>query len=62
MTSQLHPFNLTNPNFNYIPANKTNVVETWKAHGWTPPSTIPGYFDERRKALMEQMSYEEFPI
>lgn len=57
-----HPFNLANPNFKYIPASKTNVMATLKKHGFVPPSTIKGYFEKRRKALMEQMSYEEFPV
>ena len=35
--------NTTNPSlldksFVYIPANRTNVAETWKKYGYTPPS------------------------
>jgi len=29
---------LSDPNFVYIPANITNVQNTWKRFGWTPPS------------------------
>jgi hypothetical protein len=54
-----HPFNITNPNFNYIPANKTDVTQTWRKAGWVPPSKIKGYFDKKRKQLMEDMAYEE---
>jgi len=54
-----HPFNIANPNFNYIPANKTDVTQTWRKAGWVPPTTIKGYFAKRRKQLMEEMQYEE---
>jgi hypothetical protein len=29
---------ITNPAFRYIPAAATDVRETWKKFGWTPPS------------------------
>jgi hypothetical protein len=57
-----HPFNITNPNFKYVPADKTNVMDTLIKHGFVPPTTIRGYFEKRRKALMEQMSYEEYKV
>jgi len=29
---------LLDPRFIYVPANLTNVQDTWKRFGWTPPS------------------------
>ena len=29
---------LSDPNFIYVPSNVTNVQNTWKRFGWTPPS------------------------
>lgn len=54
-----YAFNIANPNFNYIPANKTDVTQTWRKAGWVAPSKIKGYFEKRRKQLMEEMQYEE---
>jgi len=29
---------LLDPSFVYIPANLTNIQDTWKRFGWIPPS------------------------
>jgi len=29
---------LHDPRFNYLPAAKTDVQQTWARFGWTPPS------------------------
>lgn len=57
-----HPMNIANPNFKYVPANKTNVMNTLRAHGFTPPSEIPNYFEDKRRALLEDMSYATYEI
>lgn len=28
------------PDFTYVPANKTNIMETFRKMGWTPPSEL----------------------
>jgi len=30
---------LLNPNWKYVPANNTNVMQTWLKFGFIPPST-----------------------
>lgn len=50
------------PNLPYTPANATDIRETYHKHGFVPPSTIPGYFEHRRAAILGLMTYEEFPI
>lgn len=37
-TKQTEPRSILDPRFNYIPAAKTDIKETWKKYGWTPPS------------------------
>lgn len=33
---QRTPASLLAPNWQYTPANKTDVQRTWRAHGWKP--------------------------
>jgi hypothetical protein len=34
---------ILNPDFVWIPAAATNVMETWRRHGWVPPSEQQSY-------------------
>lgn len=36
MKSQTPPVPLTNPQFPYVPAARTDVQATWRKFGWTP--------------------------
>jgi hypothetical protein len=31
---------LLNPSYKYVPANETNVMNTWKRFGYVPPSEV----------------------
>lgn len=31
-----------NPNFKYVPSNRTNILARFRAMGWTPPSEVKG--------------------
>jgi hypothetical protein len=45
-------------NFPYTPASKTNIMDTFKKHGFVPPSTIAGYFETKRKEIEESIQGE----
>lgn len=45
-------------NFPYTPASKTNIMETYKKHGFVPPSTIAGYFEAKRKEIEDSIRGE----
>lgn len=35
-----HQASLLNPNWKYIPAAATNIMERFRAMGWVPPSEL----------------------
>ncbi len=41
--------NLLDPSFKYTPSTKTNVQNTWRKHGWIPPTELKDH-DEKAKA------------
>ena len=34
--SPARPTQLLNQGFEYVPANKTDITQTWRRFGWTP--------------------------
>jgi hypothetical protein len=38
MNKQVPQVPLTDPRFQYVPAAATDVQQTWRRFGWTPPS------------------------
>lgn len=50
------------PNLPYTPSSATDIRTTYEKFGFVPPSSIPGYFEHRRAAILGQMTYDEFPI
>ena len=45
-------------NYPYIPASKTNIMDTYKRHGFIPPSNIQGYFETKRKEIEQSIQGE----
>ena len=40
---------ILNPDWQYIPANKTNVADTWRKFGWLPPSKTKRLTNQNNK-------------
>ena len=36
------PYHITDPEFEWVPAAKTDVTRIWRKYGWTPPSEQRG--------------------
>jgi hypothetical protein len=46
---------LDNPNREYIEAVKTDVMRTWKKHGFVPPSELKGYNEKFRSEVCSEV-------
>ena len=34
------PYHITDPEFEWVPAAKTDVTRIWRKYGWVPPSEL----------------------
>ncbi len=40
---------MCDPDFTYVPSTKTNIVESFRKMGWTPPSELKSLQEESKR-------------